>query len=291
MSLYSELPENLNQILDRANAYAAYLGLLTKSSLSDDVTQLQLASFTLTPSIYPKSEFQKAEKIQLLYHDIFIEIIKNHMNFVEDILNPVQDDLLQKLLEIYRNIKNNQHPQTGTLQIFRNDYMTDESKGLKQIEFNNIAVSISPHAEAVGKLHNYLQEFCLSNKNFKDIDRQENRPASGIVDAFKCAFDLYGIPDAYVLFVALPNEWNFMDQSKTMFELNKLGIKTMTKSLEDLSKCKLGLGEDGKLFIEGDEIAIVYYRSGYDLAHYPSEACFTVRELIERSKAIKCKFF
>lgn len=36
------------------------------------------------------------------------------------------------------------------------------------------------------------------------------------------------------------------------------------------------------------EVAVVYYRSGYQLEAYPSEKEWDVRLLLERSQAIKC---
>ena len=39
---------------------------------------------------------------------------------------------------------------------------------------------------------------------------------------------------------------------------------------------------------DGLEIAVVYYRSGYQLEAYPTEKEWDVRLMLERSRAIKC---
>ena len=45
--------------------------------------------------------------------------------------------------------------------------------------------------------------------------------------------------------------------------------------------------EAGRLVVQGKEIAVVYYRSAYTPADYPSEAEWAVREQVELSRAIK----
>lgn len=42
------------------------------------------------------------------------------------------------------------------------------------------------------------------------------------------------------------------------------------------------------MFSQGKKVAVVYYRAGYTPDHYHSEAEWSARLLIERSKAIKC---
>jgi len=39
---------------------------------------------------------------------------------------------------------------------------------------------------------------------------------------------------------------------------------------------------------DGTEIAIVYYRSGYDPSHFPTEKQWSAYLMLEQSKAIKC---
>lgn len=39
---------------------------------------------------------------------------------------------------------------------------------------------------------------------------------------------------------------------------------------------------------DGIEVAVVYFRCGYDPVHYTNERCWDMRLLLERSKALKC---
>lgn len=42
------------------------------------------------------------------------------------------------------------------------------------------------------------------------------------------------------------------------------------------------------MFVEGDEIAVIYYRTGYSPEHFPNERIWEIREKIELTQAIKC---
>ena len=47
------------------------------------------------------------------------------------------------------------------------------------------------------------------------------------------------------------------------------------------------VGEDGVLRVRGKEIALVYYRIGYQLEQYSDEGAWKTRELMDTSMAIK----
>lgn len=47
--------------------------------------------------------------------------------------------------------------------------------------------------------------------------------------------------------------------------------------------------ENGVLFVDGNrEVALVYYRTGYQFEQYANESAWDARTLMECSKAIKC---
>merc|ERR1712015_331205 len=47
------------------------------------------------------------------------------------------------------------------------------------------------------------------------------------------------------------------------------------------------LDDDKKLFVGDKEVAVVYFRCGYDPDQYPTDGCWEARLMIERSMAIK----
>ncbi|KAJ1926305.1 Glutathione synthetase, partial [Linderina pennispora] len=62
-------------------------------------------------------------------------------------------------------------------------------------------------------------------------------------------------------------------------------IKTIRLSFaEVLEKCTLD--ENNRLFINGEEIAVAYYRSGYAPTDFPTEQEWQGRWLIEKSRTV-----
>mmetsp|Transcript_92011 Transcript_92011/g.256336 ORF Transcript_92011/g.256336 Transcript_92011/m.256336 type:complete len:563 (+) Transcript_92011:63-1751(+) len=117
-----------------------------------------------------------------------------------------------------------------------------------------------------------------------------------------------------VLFVAEASENNEMDHRKLEAALWGHGVVSLRRSLSQLAVhgeallVRLGAGtpsrpgnpfsdggrmgarqlEPKALVIDGHEVSVAYFRSGYWPAHFPSEACWKARELIEVSEAVKC---
>ncbi|XP_033218866.1 glutathione synthetase, chloroplastic-like [Belonocnema kinseyi] len=92
-----------------------------------------------------------------------------------------------------------------------------------------------------------------------------------------------------ILFVVEDVTYNICDQRAHDFEIKRLNpkIKVFRRSLTQLVAAAT-LGVNKELILDGNIIAVVYYRSGYGPSQYPTEAEWNVRLLIERSKAIKC---
>ena len=94
--------------------------------------------------------------------------------------------------------------------------------------------------------------------------------------------------DTAVLIVNQEHENNNVDQfmlSITLME--KYGIPCVWQTHTQL-EASLQL-EDAKLVVQGREIAVVYYRSAYTPADYPSEKEWEVRKRLELSRAIKVR--
>ncbi|KAJ2807718.1 Glutathione synthetase [Coemansia helicoidea] len=53
---------------------------------------------------------------------------------------------------------------------------------------------------------------------------------------------------------------------------------------EIMDRCTIG--DDSRLFIDGAEIAVAYYRSGYAPTDFPTDKEWEGRWLVERSRAI-----
>ncbi|KAE9593667.1 putative glutathione synthase [Lupinus albus] len=68
---------------------------------------------------------------------------------------------------------------------------------------------------------------------------------------------------------------------------NTHGITTIRKTLAEVDQ-EGELLPDGTLLVDGQRIAVIYFRAGYTPADYPSESEWRARLLMEQSSAVKC---
>lgn len=128
----------------------------------------------------------------------------------------------------------------------------------------------------------------------------ENKMLNSIVNGFEAAYNLYlkkskskNIP--VILFVVEEQTWNAFDQRGHEFAIREKlpDIDVIRYDLPTLDN-KIQINKNGNLFIKSydddfyHEVAIVYFRAGYDPSHYPEGKGWLAREMIERSNAIKC---
>ena len=96
-----------------------------------------------------------------------------------------------------------------------------------------------------------------------------------------------------VIFMVEPNESNLYDQKLLEFNLLRLyGIQSVRLTLgEVLNELEYSKADDKKRLIHkksGREVAVVYFRTGYDTKDYEyAEGSWEAREFLENSFAIK----
>ncbi len=151
-----------------------------------------------------------------------------------------------------------------------------EGDDLYQIELNTISASLAGLSTNLAKLR---------RNQFANVP--ENEAASGLANGMKQAIEVYckefNAPSAAVLFVVQETERNVYDQQELADALNLLGIKVIRKPLN----YSFNLNEIC-LYVDGQEIGLIYYRAGYSPQEYSTEAHWEARELLESSRAIKC---
>nr|XP_017236820.1 PREDICTED: glutathione synthetase, chloroplastic-like isoform X3 [Daucus carota subsp. sativus] len=107
-------------------------------------------------------------------------------------------------------------------------------------------------------------------------------------EALARAWTEYNNPRAAVLFVVQHEERNMYDQHWFSLILNeKHKITTVRKTLAEIS-AQGKLQPDGTLVIDGEAIAVIYFRAGYAPTDYPTESEWRARLLMEQSSAVKC---
>jgi glutathione synthetase len=117
-----------------------------------------------------------------------------------------------------------------------------------------------------------------------------NRPIHVIAAALAQAVKLHELCGAadVVMMVVQPGDRNSTDQRWIEYTLwNAHRVRMIRRSLADVA-ARGTLGSDAVLRIDGERVAVAYYRAGYTPNDYPTEAEWTARLLIERASAIKC---
>ena len=95
--------------------------------------------------------------------------------------------------------------------------------------------------------------------------------------------------DVWVLFIVEENERNLGDQKCLESELyDGQGIKTLRATFTEVWKSYEIDQVTKVLRVQGREIGLVYYRTGYQYEQYTCESDWKTRELLELSMAIKC---
>lgn len=175
-----------------------------------------------------------------------------------------------------------------SLGMFRCDYFYSvPSQSALQVEINTIASSFAALSARIVLMHRYV----LGELRRPDLLHHlpENDALAGLCGGMISAWEAYNCPKAVILFVIEDVTYNICDQRFHEYEIRRQrpDVHVVRKNLTQISE-RGHLTDDKRLIIDDDEIAVVYFRAGYEPGHYHSEAEWEARLTIERSRAIKC---
>uniref|UniRef100_A0A0K0ED10 Glutathione synthetase n=1 Tax=Strongyloides stercoralis TaxID=6248 RepID=A0A0K0ED10_STRER len=312
---------NKETLVEYAKDFALLNGLSMRTSEYPNASDvIEHAPFTLFPSYFDENSFRYVQNlqkdIQILYYKVSQDIpflIETH----KDIIN--QDDLIKGLCDTLIKSSIDPNPQQFDLILQRSDYMphinNDNILEIKQVEVNNIAVSMGGLGNAVGNLHRNILDIFYKNiiLNQQDIYLPEKtNPAKLCAEGLVTALKYYHIIDyndnpkkgmllygnslpvncASILTVTEDISRNIFDQRHIEAEIQHLtnyNVKNFRIPLSQLNS-RLSLDENKKLFLDNKyEIGLVYYRTGYSANQYNDKTNdWDTRLLIEKSSAIKC---
>ncbi|XP_075882761.1 glutathione synthetase-like [Nelusetta ayraudi] len=248
------------------------------------------APFTLFPSPVPKAVFHQALEVQTHYNTL-VDRISQDSDFLREALESTiaVDDFTARLFKIHQQILKEGKSQSIVLGLNRSDYMLDQkadgSSSLKQIEINTFAASFGGLSSRTPDVHRHILRVAGRLEESQSI--LDNNPAAGLARAVAKAWELYGSDKAIVMFLVEDTQRNIFDQRYIENELWKRNIPTKRKRFENV--CKTGkLDQKQRLFVDGEEVAVVYFRNGYMPQNYTSEQSWEARLLMERSLAVKC---
>ncbi|RCK63482.1 Glutathione synthetase [Candida viswanathii] len=260
------------------------------------------APITLFPTPIPKLSFVRAQEVQTLFHELYVNVMTQDkdwfLSVIED-LSKHDADFTGKLYEVYKKLNKIQPLSLG---LFRSDYMVhQDTNEIKQIEFNTVSVSFGGLSTKIGQLHQYLNGTGqYDNKyNYAYYDNEDEIPVSpsikelaqGLADGNYYYNNCNSNTSTIVLFIVQPNERNCFDQRHIEYALfNNHGIRSVRLTLEEVED-HVTVSQD-KLYIKStmDEVSVVYYRSGYAPSDYEMdpEKTWNARLLLENTLAIKC---
>ncbi|XP_063388103.1 glutathione synthetase-like isoform X4 [Cydia fagiglandana] len=179
--------------------------------------------------------------------------------------------------------------ETLSLGLFRSDYLMQQPDGnkIKQVEFNTIASSFGAISSNLPAMNRYILRQLGCGDLIKNMP--ENKALSGLCSGIIEAYDLFGVPGSVALFVVEEVSYNICDQRFHEFEISEtrpdiiIYRKTLNEIFEETS-----LNDKKQLMLDDKVVAVVYYRSGYEPAQYPSQREWDARLRVEQSTAIKC---
>ncbi|KAH8342921.1 hypothetical protein KR059_001812 [Drosophila kikkawai] len=157
----------------------------------------------------------------------------------------------------------------------------------KQVEINTIASGFG-HLGPASKI---IQRFVLSELGHADKlhNMPSNNALAGLCDGMVKAWDIYAKPKAVILFIIEDVSYNICDQRFHEFYIRETypHIKVLRRTLTEVHK-EGKLGQSKELLLGNQEVAVIYFRAGYEPGHYHSQAEWDARYLMETSLAIKC---
>ncbi|XP_055551684.1 glutathione synthetase-like isoform X2 [Wyeomyia smithii] len=282
----------LLEVVEKAKDWAIMHGAAMRSKTDFSPDALQFAPFILTPSSFPRKEFEKAVELQTTLNEL-MHAASHDTDFLRDTLQGTikVDAFTRSLFEIYEIVLKEGICQPHSLALLRSDYLANfiESNAIKQVEINTIASSFGGISTSMAPMHSFiLRELGYAEKL---AQLPENRALYGLCDAMVEAWKLQARPQAVILFVIEDITYNICDQRFHEFYIRETypHIQVIRRTLTQLQEqAKLGPHRELLLGSENLEVSVIYFRAGYEPGHYYGEQEWAARLLMERSSAIKC---
>uniref|UniRef100_A0A671KUQ8 Glutathione synthetase n=1 Tax=Sinocyclocheilus anshuiensis TaxID=1608454 RepID=A0A671KUQ8_9TELE len=257
--------ENLIKNIEEVAKDTALLhGVLMRTKETPNSPEVaSYAPFTLFPTPVPTVLFHQALAVQTHFNRLVDRVSQNPGFLEETLASTIKvDNFTARLFNIYKQVQHEHHPQSIVLGLNRSDYMLDHSPdggtSLKQIEINTIAASFGGLASRTPDVHRHILKVANLPEECNNV--LDNNPAAGLARGLAKAWELYG---------------------------SERNIPVIRRQFEDV--CRTGsLDESKRLFVDGREVAIVYFRNGYMPQNYTSEKSWEARLMMERSLAVKC---
>ncbi|XP_057789245.1 glutathione synthetase, chloroplastic [Salvia miltiorrhiza] len=288
-------PNLLQRIAYDALVWSSLRGLLVgdrASQKSGTVPGVGLvhAPISLLPMPFPESHWKQACEVAPIFNEL-VDRVSLDSKFIQDSLSRTKkvDAFTSRLLDIHAKMLDMNKKEDIRLGLHRSDYMLDgQTNLLLQIELNTISSSFPGLSCLVSDLHRSLLHQFKQHLVLDPERIPKNDSANQFVEALHKAWSEYNNPRAVVMVVVQTQERNMYDQH-WLFTLLKerYQVGSIRKTLAEID-AQGELLSDGTLIVDGEVVAVAYFRAGYAPTDYPSESEWSARLLIEQSCAIKC---
>lgn len=265
------------------------------------VANAEIAPVTLFPTPFPSDLFKKAVDVQKSFNSLYALVVSRQKKWLLEVskeLSVYDKDFTGKLYETYIKaveLGGGKLLQPLTVGLFRSDYMYDELEhSIKQIEFNTVSVSFGGLSLKVGLAHKYLnssKSYSSDGKYYGDgipVSNSINELALGLARANQAYNESQR--ETAILFIVQDKERNCFDQRHVEYSLIEThGVLSHRCTLEAAKEFTYTV--DNKLYIKstGDEVGVVYFRSGYSPQDFESnpELTWGNRLYLENTTAVK----
>ncbi|XP_073962826.1 glutathione synthetase-like isoform X2 [Choristoneura fumiferana] len=277
-------------VIEKAKDWALMHGVGMRDKKHFTKDSIQIAPFVLLPSPFPRTEFTKAVELQQVLNELMHKVAHDEEFLETTLQNALQvDEFTASLYDIWVTVRKEGIVQSVSLGLFRSDYLMQEpdNNKIKQVEFNTVAASFGAISSNLPAMSRYVLRQLGHGDLIKNMP--ENKALSGLCGGITEAYDLFGVPGAVILFVVEEVSYNICDQRFHEFQISETRpeIVIYRRTLNEIYE-ESALNDKKQLILEGKPVAVVYYRSGYEPAQYPSSREWDARLRVERSTAIKC---
>ncbi|XP_022951294.1 glutathione synthetase, chloroplastic-like [Cucurbita moschata] len=248
------------------------------------------APIALLPGLFPETHWKQACELVSIFNEL-VDRVSLDGTFIQESLSRTKkvDAFTSRLLDIHSKMLQIDKKEEIRLGLHRSDYMLDEkTKLLLQVELNTISCSFAEFSHLVSQLHSDLLGQYGEVLGLDSRMIPENHAGNQYAEALVKAWTEYNNPSAVIMIVVQAEERNMYDQHCLSVNLRKRHyVKTLRKTLAEIDR-EGELQSDGTLLVDGQAVAVVYYRAGYTPTDYPSESEWKARLLVEQSSAVKC---
>ncbi|XP_004536430.1 glutathione synthetase isoform X1 [Ceratitis capitata] len=293
----------LIDVTQKAKDWAIMHGAAMRSKANFSPDALNFAPFILTPSSFPRKEFEKAKELQTIINQLMHNVAHDEEFLTTTLAETIKvDEFTSNLFNVYKKVLANGFGQQISLGLLRSDLMLEtncvqmlEKKKhtpcayccWKQVEINTIASGFGH----LGPISKDIQSFVMVELGHADKlkNMPENTALSGLCGGMIKAWEVYGARKSVILFIIEDVSYNICDQRFHEFYIREQRpeIKVIRRTLTEVHK-EGKLGPNKELFLGEYEVAVIYFRAGYEPDHYPTQDEWDARYMMECSRAIKC---